>query len=67
VIERVLELLLADGERLELADDVREPEPDELDVLLLDPGEDLARVGLSIGGCGSDLHLRSNSFSVVGL
>ena len=36
LLERPLQLVLADGEALQLAEDVREPEPDELDVVLLD-------------------------------
>ena len=35
-VERVVQLLLGDGEALELTEDVREPQPDELDVALLD-------------------------------
>jgi hypothetical protein len=40
----VLQLVLADRERLELAEDVGEPEPDELDVLVLDALQDLGSV-----------------------
>src|SRR5215212_6644480 len=42
--ERVLQLVLADRERLELAEDVGEPEPDELDVLVLYALQDLGGV-----------------------
>src|SRR5207237_9972687 len=41
VLERVGQLVAADGERLQLAQDVREPEADEFDVLRLDPLEDV--------------------------
>ena len=44
LLERLVELVLADGEGLERAEDVREPEPDELDVLLLDARDHVARV-----------------------
>ena len=40
-VERALELVLADGEALQLAEDVGEPQPDELDVVLLDQREDV--------------------------
>jgi hypothetical protein len=43
IVQRALHLVLADGEALELSEDVREPQTDELDVLLLDAREDLVR------------------------
>jgi hypothetical protein len=39
--ERLLEVLAADAERLELPEDVREPQAHEADVALLDDAEDV--------------------------
>jgi hypothetical protein len=48
--ERVLELLAADGEALQLPVDVGEPEPDELDAVLVGAGDDVLRLGAGLGG-----------------
>src|SRR5262249_15141177 len=60
--ERSLELLPTDGEALQLAVDVGEPEANELDAVLLDPPQDVVRVGAWLG---DRCHQWSFSFSGV--
>ena len=59
--EGALELLAAHGEALQLSVDVREPEADELDPVLVDAGDDVLVVGA--GRAGSRGHLWSVSLS----
>ena len=48
LLERSLHLLASDREALELAQDVREPESDELDAVLLDPRQHVAGAALRV-------------------
>src|SRR6185312_1202951 len=58
VVERVFELADRDREALQVALDVREPEEDEVDALLLDPREDLLARRLARRRPVLALHLR---------